>query len=515
MLSQHHPTRPLAPAPSPFNMAAYVLRHAKDMGDKVALAVVSAEGEDTIWTYAQLARSVEGVAAGLLRKGLVPGDRVLLRLGNTVDFPLAYLAAIHAGLVPVPTSSQLTEVEITKMAALVTPRLVIASEGIALPVEDPKTESLPVLTVQELHDMTRLAPVEPHMGDPNRPAYIIFTSGTSGQARAVAHAHRAIWARQMMWDGWYDISQDDRMMHAGAFNWTYTLGTGLMDPWTVGATSLIPAPGSTPEQITALLASHEATIFAAAPGVYRQMMKHDLPDLPGLRHSLSAGEKLPSTTRADWNARTGKKIYEAYGMSECSTFISGSPLHPAPKGTLGYPQAGRHVAVLGDDGMPVPRGVAGLMAVHETDPGLMLGYVGAEEATKLRFQGEWFVTGDTVVMEQDGAIRFEGRSDDIMNAGGFRVSPIEVEAAMALHPGVHEAACAEVAIKADATLIACFYLPEDGVVDEKLLSDHAHARLAHYKCPRLFIPVDTIPRGANNKILRARLREGFEAGNRG
>ncbi len=142
----------------------------------------------------------------------------------------------------------------------------------------------------------------------------------------------------------------------------------------------------------------------------------------------------------------------------------------------------------------------------------MLGYLGADEATDHRFTGDWFLTGDTVVMEDDGAIRFEGRSDDIMNAGGFRVSPIEVEAAMALHPGVHEAACAEVEIKADTTLIACFYLPEHGPVERQALSDHAHARLAHYKCPRLFVAVEEIPRGANNKILRARLREGYETG---
>ncbi|WP_424943395.1 class I adenylate-forming enzyme family protein [Aliiroseovarius crassostreae] len=509
MLSECPPSAPIAPAPAAFNMAAYVLRHAKDLGDKIALSVVSTREKDTHWTYAQLARAVEGVASGLLSHGLVPGDHVLLRLGNTVDFPLAFLACIHAGIVPVPTSSQLTEAEITKMAAMIAPTRIIAADGIALPGG---TTAKDVISTDELHEMATLPAAPCQMGDPNRPAYIIFTSGTSGQARAVVHAHRAIWARQMMWEGWYGLHADDRLMHAGAFNWTYTLGTGLMDPWTVGATALIPAAGSGPRDVASLLARHKATIFAAAPGVYRQMLKHDLPDLPDLRHGLSAGEKLPSTTRDGWNARTGKKIYEAYGMSECSTFISGSPNHPAPPGTLGFPQPGRHVAVLGDDGQPVPRGAPGIMAVHRSDPGLMLGYLGAKEATADRFSGNWFLTGDTVILTDEGAIRFEGRSDDIMNAGGFRVSPIEVEAAMALHPDVHEAACAEVDIKADATVIACFYTPEHAPVAEGDLSDHAHATLAHYKCPRLFIPVDTLPRGANNKLLRATLRDQFAAG---
>lgn len=199
-------------------------------------------------------------------------------------------------------------------------------------------------------------------------------------------------------------------------------------------------------------------------------------------------------------------------MSECSTFISGAPNHPAPTGTLGYPQPGRHIAVVDDDGQIVPRGTPGIMAVHRSDPGLMLGYLGAEQDTKNRFASDWFLTGDTVSMAADSAITFEGRSDDIMNAGGFRVSPIEVEAAIALHPGVHEAACAEVAVKDDATVIACFYTPEAAPVAEEVLSAHAHDRLAHYKCPRLFIALDTLPRGANNKLLRATLRERFEAG---
>ncbi|MDE9448945.1 acyl--CoA ligase [Aliiroseovarius sp. Z3] len=509
MLSEFRPTAPLPAPPKAFNMARYVLTHAADLGDKTALSVVTPVGTgETHWTYGQLDRAVRGVAGGLLAQGLTPGDRVLLRLGNTVDFPLAFLGAIAAGLVPVPTSSQLTEAEITKMAAMISPRMIIAGNEIALP----SGTDAPVLDVRALHMLSEHTPAPFHMGDPERPGYIVFTSGTSGKARAVVHAHRAIWARRMMWDGWYGLTRDDRLMHAGAFNWTYTLGTGLMDPWSVGATALIPAAGTTSDQLGPLLAREGATIFAAAPGVYRQMLRTTLPALPALRHGLSAGEKLPAVTRARWIDATQKPIHEAYGMSECSTFISGAPSHPAPTGTLGYPQPGRHIAVLDADGQITPRGTPGIMAVHRSDPGLMLGYLGAEQDTKNRFSADWFLTGDTVSMAADSAITFEGRSDDIMNAGGFRVSPIEVEAAMALHPGIHEAACAEVAVKDDATTIACFYTPENEPTPEDLLSAHAHAHLAHYKCPRLFIPLDTLPRGANNKLLRATLRERFEAG---
>ena len=225
---------------------------------------------------------------GSVGAGCSPGDRVLLRLGNTAAFPFAYLGAIWAGLIPVPTSSGLTEEEITAISAQLRPGLILAGDGIALP----QGSDARVLEEADVMGLADHPPVAPVLGDPERPAYIIFTSGTSGQPRGVVHAHRAIWARRMMWDGWYGLTTQDRLMHAGAFNWTYTLGAGLMDPWTMGATALIPAPGLSSTQLPLLAERHQATIFAAAPGVYRQMLRAKLP-MPKLRHGLSAGEALP------------------------------------------------------------------------------------------------------------------------------------------------------------------------------------------------------------------------------
>lgn len=508
MTAIHHPAPALAPPPAAFNMAAYVLDEGGAPDDKLALRVLGTEGHDD-WSYGALRAAVRGIAGGLRARGLAPGDRVLLRLGNTVEFPLAFLGAIAAGLVPVPTSSQLTVPEITAMARDLAPALVVAGARVALPEPVAGGAPFPVLGEDALHAMAKYPPLAPELGDPDRPAYAIFTSGTSGKPRAVVHAHRAIWARRMMWDGWYGLTSQDRVLHAGAFNWTYTLGTGLMDPWSRGATALIPAAGTGPGEIPALLAREQVTIFAAAPGVYRQMLRTELPPLPDLRHGLSAGEKLAETIREDWQAATGTTLHEAFGMSECSTFISGSPARPAPRGTLGYPQPGRHVAVLGADG-PVARGTPGTLAVHARDPGLMLGYFGAPGETAARYRGEWFLTGDTVSMGEDGAITYLGRGDDMMNAGGYRVSPVEVEAAMARHPGVHEAAAVEWQVKETASVIACFYVPEDEPLDEATLSAHAQQTLAHYKCPRRFIAVDALPRGANNKLLRRALRDRLE-----
>lgn len=493
------------PCPAPFNLAAYVLAAAAPAPDKTALAIVGPHGADQ-WSYSRLEAAVRGLATGLGALGLAPGAHVLLRLGNGVEFPIGFLAAIAAGLIPVPTSAQLTGPEITKLADEVQPGAILAGPNVALPDHC----AAPVLDIAHQRACYDAPPAAYVMGDPERPAYVVYTSGTSGRPRGVIHAHRAVWARRMMWDGWYGLTPDDRLLHAGAFNWTYTLGTGLLDPWSIGATALIPAPGVRPDHLPGLLKQFDATIFAAAPGVYRPMLRaYPHVVLPRLRHGLSAGEKLPEATRAAWHEATGTPVYEALGMSECSTFISDSPARPAPAGASGYPQPGRRIAVLGADHQPVMRGAPGQLAVSNRDPGMMLGYLRAEAEASHRFDGEWFLTGDMVQMAEDGAITYLGRADDMLNAGGVRVSPLEVERALLDHPAITEVAATEIAIKADTTVIAAFYTGTPS--DEDALRAFAAERLARYKQPRLYIHMDALPKGANGKLNRRLIRQSHEA----
>jgi acyl-CoA synthetase (AMP-forming)/AMP-acid ligase II len=221
-----------------------------------------------------------------------------MRLGNSVEFPVAYLAAIAADIIPVPISAFLTEPEVARIGLPAAHR----SRGRARASRRP---ARPVLPAKAMREMYGLTPAPYAMGEPDRPAYIIYTSGTSGHPRAVVHAHRTVWARRMMWEGWYGLLEQDRVLHAGAFNWTYTLGTALLDPWARGATALIPGHGVASEALGLLLKQHDATIFAAAPGVYRSLLKTELPRLERLRHGLSAGEKLPDATRSAWGKATG------------------------------------------------------------------------------------------------------------------------------------------------------------------------------------------------------------------
>ncbi len=488
---------PPAPCPDPFNLAAHVLAHAGALADKVALAVLKPSGAER-WSYARLEASVRGTGTGLLAAGVPPGGRVVLRLGNSADFPVAFLGAVAAGLVPVPLSAALTAHEVAALLPDLAPAAILADPSLPLPGALP----CPVFQPDDFRPWRDAAPCAFAMGPADRPAYIVFTSGTSGRPRAVVHAHRAIWARRMMRAGWDGIGPTDRVLHAGAFNWTYTLGTGLLDPWSEGATALIPAEGTEAAQLPLLMRRHDATIFAAAPAFYRRMLAAGIPELPKLRHGLSAGEKLSPALRDAWEAATGRPVFEALGMSECSTFVSGSAARPAPDGASGYPQPGRRIAVLGPDG-PVPRGEAGELAVSSRDPGLFLTYFGAEDEAFSRFAGEWFRTGDSVVMRPDGAIEYHGRLDEMMNAGGVRVSPLEVEAELGPCPGLGDIAVVEATVKADTTVIAAAWT---GPASDRDLAAFAKDRLARYKVPRLWHPLPEIPRTKTGKTDRRAVR---------
>ncbi|GAB1480419.1 AMP-binding protein [Paracoccaceae bacterium] len=480
------------PCPAPFNLAAHALARAGVLADKSALQVLRPQGAER-WSYGRLEAAVRGFGSGLLARGLAPGERVLLRLGNSAAFPVAFLGAIAAGLVPVPTSAALTAGEVTRLAARINPALVLGEAEVALP-----DHPAPVMTAAEVLAMEALPPCDWAMGDPDRLAYIVFTSGTSGAPLAVAHAHRALWARGMMHRGWEGLGEGDRLLHAGAFNWTFTLGTGLLDPWVLGATALIPGPGVTAAQLPLLMKRFDATILAAAPGVIRQMLKAPLPALPRLRHGLVAGEALSPALRDLWRLATGTDLHEALGMSECSTYLSGSPARPAPAGYTGYPQPGRQLRLIG-----------GQIALHRSDPGLRLGYLDAPEATAARFDGDWFLTGDLAEEGPEGALRYLGRRDEMMNAGGFRVAPAEVEAALAGVDGVGELAVTEVEIRPGVQIIACGYVAADD--REAALIAQADQSLARWKQPRLYRRLPALPRNANAKLNRRALRAELES----
>ena len=502
--------------PPRFNKARYCLAGAAAATpDHPALIVYDEPGNDVPaeqWTYQQLEDSVLRIAAGLLRRGLQPGDRLMIRLANTSLYPLTFFGALAAGIVPIPTSSQLTEQEIEFLL------FDSSSAAVALDHQLP-LEYVPagvtVLNASDLLDM-RQGPDRANWADTraNDPAYLIYTSGTTAKPKGVLHAHRATWGRRPMYQGWYGIKRNDRILHAGAFNWTYTLGTGLTDPWANGATAIIYTGEKRPELWPHLIEQTRATLFAAVPGLFRQVLKY-APDETGhfsnLRHALTAGEKPPSGLFENWTTLTGTNLYEALGMSEISTYVSTGPGTPRRPGAIGKPQPGRCVAILPVDSgeTPLPTGEEGLIAVHRSDPGLMLGYWNRPDEEAEIYRGDWFVGGDLGRFDNEGYLTHLGRADDLMKALGYRVAPQEVEAALAEHPEVAEVACAEIRVRDDVTVIGAFIVPRDWTAPpaSEAILDFSQTRLAAYKRPRQVRFLKALPRTANGKVMRAALTD--------
>jgi len=498
------------------NLARYCLTNAAPDPEKTALEVVGAGGKILeVWTFGALTRSVLSVAAGLAAAGLRPGDRVLLRIGHSSDFPLLFFGAIAGGFVPVPTSAQLTSFET---------EAILTDSGASLVLHDGRTAlpeggKVPFLGPDGIAELKRAAPGSFAETDRNAPAFLIYTSGTSGTPKGVLHAQRAAAARKPMYRGWYGITDADRLLHAGAFNWTYTLGVGLMDPWANGATSIVYDGPRDPDVWPGIMEASQASLFAAVPSLYRRILKYgDVSpgSFPALRHGLTAGEALPAALYRDWQERTGRELYEALGMSEISTYLSSGPEVPVKPGSPGKPQPGRRVAILKENAGTgeafADRDEPGLLAIHRDEPGLMLGYWNRPEETAAAFRGDWFLTGDRARRDGDGYYWYEGRADDLMNAFGYRVAPEEVERVLAADPQVMEVAVTAVPQSAGVSLITAFVVPRDpDCFDQEALAGHAAKLLADYKRPKAYEIVDQLPRTPSGKVRRKALGQDFIA----
>ncbi len=498
------------PVPACFNLARYCLAENARLRPEITALTVVGDGGAQRWTHAELDLKVRRLAAGLRSLGLAPGARVMIRMGNEANAALAYFATIAAGYVALLASSQLTFEEADFL--LKDCGASALALGAAFERESHGTRAI-VLRGADLERLAESAPLDDYADTgADDPAYLVYTSGTTSRPKGVLHAHRAAWGRRPMRAHWTGLGPGDVMLHAGAINWTYTLGVGIVDPLSAGGSAVLYNGHPDPNVWPRLIAEHRATVFAAVPGVYRQILKYAAPeqaDLSSLRHGLSAGAALPPALLAEWKARTGKEIYEAFGMSECSTFISSGPTTPVHPGSPGRPQPGRVVAALPQEGgeSPLPPGEAGVLAVRRDDPGLMLGYWNRPDEEREAFRGEWFVSGDLVAFDAEGYMHHHGRADEVMNAGGYRVSPAEVEKCLLAFDHIAEAAVAERPGRdADATIIKAYVVMRDNAPrDEEAILAHCHAHLAAYKRPRAVVFLDALPRNANGKLKRSEL----------
>ena len=498
--------------PTRFNAARYCLaENARLRPDKTALVMVG-DGSDTRLTFGAVERAVRGIAAGLLGLGLKTGDRVMIRMGNEADYVLVYFGALAAGLVALPSSPQLTEGEAAFLRENSGAAAVVVGSGCAIAPE--------ALGGRLLLDATAIGamkagPPLPGFADTaaDDPAMLIYTSGTTSRPKGVLHAHRAAYGRRPMLAHWLGLTESDVMLHAGTMNWTYTLGVGLSDPWSVGATAVLYNGPRDPAVWPRLIAAHGATLFAAVPTLYRQILKYgDLAahDLSNLRHGCTAGEPLPIELLDAWQQATGKPLYEALGMSEISTYISSGPTIPVRPGSPGKPQPGRRVAILPVEGEPVPlpAGESGLLAVHRSEPALMLGYWNRpEETAKVMTTDGYFRTGDIGVMDADGFTKIVDRKKDMILVSGFNVYPNEGEEVIAGHPGVLECAVIGVPDEKSTEAVKAFVVKKDPNVTAQDIIKFAATQLTNYKVPKQIEFRTELPKTNVGKILRRELRD--------
>ena len=472
-----------AKPPDRLNLARYCL--AEKPAEKTALIVEGATAER--WSYGALEDTVLRMTEGLRKLGVEPGMRVFVRMGNSLDYALVFLSANAMGAIPIAASPMLTPHEVASLLTYSGARF-LAWDGL---LSLPEIDGVTVLSPEDIAKL-KVCPAGTYADTAAEdPGYMIFTSGTSGAPKGVLHAQRAIWGRRPMYEGWYGISPSDVMLHTGAFNWTYTLGTGLFDPFANGCTSVVYTGARDDAVWGALIARHGVTIMASVPGIYRHLLRTGFRPNATLRHGLTAGEALARPILEGWREQTGTELYEALGMSEISTYISSSPSVPVKPGSPGRPQKGRSVKILDD----------GEIAVHRTDPGLFLGYWGEE-----RFTGDWFATGDTAEFDAEGYLWCHGRIDDMMNAGGFRVSPLEVEKVFLQHEAIADAGVREWRVNETTSIIAAFLVACEGArVNEDTVLAFVRERLAAYKCPKQIWFVPALPRTANGKLNRKAL----------
>ena len=468
-------------------------------------------------TYGELADRTGRFAQLLRDRGVAAGDRVLVRLPNSIDYPTAFLGAMKRGAIAVPTSTLLTPGEVRYLledsgaSAMVIDEAAWKSMGGELRGAG-KLEHVILGGAELERSLAGTAPVAPpektRAGDP---AYLVYTSGTTGYPKGVLHAHRSLIGRSPASRYWFDFAPDgeeaDRIVHSGKFNWTYVLGSALMDPLHRGKTVIAHEGKNDAATWPRLIAKHRATIFIGVPTVYRQILQktgYTKADVPTLRHCMSAGEHLSDEVFEQWKERFGLGIYEAVGMSEFSYYLSQSKLRPIRPGSAGFPQPGHDVRLLDPETRrEVAPGEEGMICIAESDPGLFVRYWNLpEETAKLKHDG-WFFTGDYARYDADGYLWFLGRKDDIIKSFGYRVSPYEVERVLKGHPAVADCACiGEEAGDGKRLVVAYVIAHAEGMVSADDLLAFGREHLAAYKAPKIVYLATNLPRTRNGKILR-------------
>jgi 2-aminobenzoate-CoA ligase len=501
--------------PDQVNVASVLLDERLRIGHGGRTAIIGPDGRST---YFQLLQQVNRIAHVLTDDmGLIPGNRVLIPSLNNPMMAACMLATWKAGGITVPTVALLRAGEFAHVIerahithALCDRRLAVEVEGARARNPtlsqvryflDDGPESLEHLAAAKSHEFENVATAADDVG------LIAFTSGTSGVPKGVMHTHRALLAicqgfpRHVV-----RHTQEDIVAGTPSIAFTFGLAGVFMVPLHYGAAAVL-FERYTPESLLETIGRLRVTVLYSVPVMYRAMAPiASNYDLSSLRTCVSAGEHLPTATRAAWERATGVKIIDGIGSTEMGQiFIAAAGADIRPEAT-GKVVPGYHATILDAQGRAAPVGTIGRLAVKGPTGCRYL----ADERQKTYVMNGWNVTGDAFYMDADGYFFYQARADDMIVSAGYNIGGPEVENVLLAHPAVAE--CAVVGwpdeergqiVKAFVVLRLGYQRSAEMIVE---LQEHVKRSIAPYKYPRVIEFIDSLPRTHTGKLQRYKLR---------
>jgi benzoate-CoA ligase len=509
--------------PEKFNFAQHLLELNAARADK--LAYLDDAGR---LTYGELATRVRRCAAALAELGLRREERVLLLMHDTCDWPVVFLGALYAGVVPVAVNTLLTAADYAYMlehsraqAAFVSAPLVPTLQA-ALAQAAHEVKAVVVARGQAAAGLLDFEPLlarhdplaAPAATGADEPGFWLYSSGSTGRPKGTVHTHANLyWTAELYGKPVLGLREDDLCFSAAKLFFAYGLGNALTFPLSVGASVLLMAERPTPDAVFKRWIERKPTVFFGAPTGYAGMLAS--PNLPArsqvaLRLCSSAGEALPRDIGERFTRHFGCAIIDGIGSTEMlHIFISNRP-GDVRYGSSGKPVDGYRAQLRDEQGRAITAANE-VGDLYIDGPSAALMYWGNRAKSRETFQGAWTRTGDKYYIDDDGYYVYAGRSDDMLKVSGQYVSPFEVEATLMQHPAVLEAAVIGVADADGLTRPkACVVLKDPQQASEALgdeLKRFVKERLAPHKYPRFIEFLPELPKTATGKIQRFRLRE--------
>ncbi len=472
---------------------------------------------DRVYTYAEFEETVNRIGNALLGLGIERGDRVGIYLPNMPAFPLAYYAIQKIGAVAVSLNALLKAQEVRYILDDCGAKALFTTGDLLQHVPTGELPNLQHVIVVEgdtgghlaLDSLTENAASTLKATDmePDEPAAILYTSGTTGFPKGATLSHRNIVSNMYSTVHHTKLTPDDRLMLFLPLFHVFGQNFIMNGGFTAGAT-LVLLPRFEPEPVLDAIQRHRATCFYAVPTIYVYLLNMDTSrwDLSSIRYYFTAAATMPKEVALRWKEKTGLMTYEGYGLTECSPFASYNHDFQHKFGSIGEPIENVEMKIVDEEGNELPPGEWGEIVIR--GPGVMLGYWGRPEETARAVRNGWLHSGDVGMTDDEGYFYIVDRVKDMINAAGFKVFPAEVENVIYRHPAVKEVA---VYGKPDPvkgeTVAADVVLKEGMSLQPEELIAFVRERIAVYKAPREVRFVAELPKSATGKILKRVLRE--------